>query len=325
MIDVTDRHCRFLLRLLSKNARLYTEMITCPAIIHGDQDYLLGYDASEQPLAIQLGGSKPEEFAYCAKIIEERNYDEININVGCPSDRVQAGMFGACLMKEPNQVADCFSALAENSELPITVKCRIGVDDLDNDEFLQKFISTLADAGCQTFIIHARIAILKGLSPKENRSVPPLNYERVKQLKNNFSDLNIVLNGGIQSIASSKKHLKCFDGVMLGREVYKDLMLLNKVDREIYNQEETYKSRAQVVEAYLPYMEQQMNTGLRAHSMARHLVGLFHEQKLSRKWRQFISSNPINSPTELSNLVELAKTIEDANTQNESTSRHAYA
>lgn len=313
MIDVTDRHCRYFLRLMSKRTRLYTEMITCPAIIHGDQDYLLGFNEAEHPLAIQLGGSKPDEYAYCAPIVEQRGYDEININVGCPSDRVQSGHFGACLMKTPHLVAECFQALKENCSLPLTIKCRIGIDNFDNFEFLENFISILAKAGCQTFIIHARIAVLSGLSPKENRTIPPLNYARVLAIKSKYPTLTIILNGGIISLEAAGTHIKNFDGVMLGREIYKNPFILSKVDSLFFNEAYSEHSRSDVINAYLPYMEQQIAQDTPIHSMARHLVGLFHEQKFGRHWRIFISTNTIKNTHDLRKLSELAMEIDQKN------------
>jgi len=318
MIDVTDRHCRYFLRLISQHARLYTEMITCPAIIHGDQDYLLGFDEKEQTLAIQLGGSNPNEYTYCAPLLEQRGYKEININVGCPSDRVQSGSFGACLMKNPALVAECFQALRENCALPITVKCRIGIDQLDSFEFLDAFISQLEKAGCKTFIIHARIAILSGLSPKENRTIPPLNYARVLAIKNQHPELNIILNGGITTLEQSSEHLKNFDGVMLGREIYKNPFILNNVDSLFFQKQKSNNCRADIIKHYLPYMEQKMAMGIRAHSMTRHLVGLFHDQKFGRHWRSFISSNRIQNVSDLTKLYNLALEIDQKNNDYES-------
>ncbi len=323
MIDVTDRHCRYFLRLLSQHARLYTEMITCPAILHGDQDYLLGFDESEHPLAIQLGGSKPEEYAQCAPLIDQRSYDEININVGCPSDRVQSGKFGACLMKEPTLVAECYQALKENSELPITVKCRIGVDDFDSFEFLQKFVSELVAVGCDTFIIHARIAILKGLSPKENRTIPPLKYDRALEIKKEFPNTNIILNGGILDLKNCKEHLNNFDGVMLGREVYKNPYLLSEIDSQLFGQDKAPAKRSDIVKAFLPYAEQEIAAGNRAISITRHLVGLFHQQRFGRHWRNFISTQNIKTGDDLQKLLQLARDIEGENTLSQDNQHYA--
>ncbi len=313
MIAVTDRHCRYFLRLISKRARLYTEMITCAAIIHGDRDYLLGFSEQEHPVALQLGGHKPEEFAHCASIAQAYGYDEININVGCPSDRVQSGRFGACLMKEPQQVAACYSALTENCSLPVTIKCRIGVDEFDSYEFLENFVANLASAGCKTFIVHARIALLKGLSPKENRSIPPLHYHRVEKVKQTFPDLTIVLNGGIQSLNHSKNFLNTFDGVMLGREIYKDPYLMIEVDKQLFNDTNTQISRSEIVEQFLPYIARHMEQGFNAHNISRHMVGLFHGQSLARKWRAYISSNPVKQSSDLNAMLKLAQEIEAFN------------
>lgn len=288
-------------------------MITCPAILHGNQDFLLGFNQEEHPLALQLGGSKPEEFARCAVIAESYGYDEININVGCPSDRVQSGSFGACLMKQPELVADCVRAIQENSKLPCTIKTRIGIDDFDSFEFLENFIGICHEAGCNTFIIHARIAILKGLSPKENRSIPPLNYQRVEKIKVKFPNLNIILNGGLHSIEQCDLQLKTFDGVMLGREIYKNPWLLSNIDSHYFNDPDTLTyplTRSHIVEQFIPYMRQQMEQGLRIHHMSRHLVGLYHAQKFGKHWRQFTSSNQPNSENYLAELLLLAKNID---------------
>lgn len=313
MIDVTDRHCRYFFRLLSRHTRLYTEMITCPAILHGNQDFLLGFDSQEHPLALQLGGSKPEEYARCAAIAERYGYDEININVGCPSDRVQSGSFGACLMKQPELVADCVRAIQENSKLPCTIKTRIGVDSFDSFEFLDNFINVCHEAGCQTFIIHARIAILKGLSPKENRSVPPLNYQRVEKIKLKYPHLNIILNGGLQNFQQCNTQLKTFDGVMLGREIYKNPWLLTHVDSCYFNNSGILAypvTRSEIVEQFIAYMKQQMEQGQRIHNMSLHLVGLFHAQKFGKYWRQFTSSNQLNSEMDLEKLLSLARDMD---------------
>jgi len=314
MIALTDKHCRYFFRLMSHHTLLYSEMITCKAIIHGDRDYLLGFDHAESAVALQLGGSQAEDFARCAAIAEEFSYQEININVGCPSDRVQSGSFGACLMKEPERVAECFQALQENCSLPITIKCRIGIDDLDSFEFLDSFVETLANAGCKVFIIHARIAILSGLSPKENRNIPPLNYERVLAIKQKHPELNIILNGGILSLDECQQHLKNFDGVMLGREIYKNPYLLSKIDSSLFNDDRDVLSRSDVIKKMLPYMEKNLMAGVSGISMARHLVGLFHQQRYGRHWRHFLSTHALHKTEDLEKLYQLAVDIELKNT-----------
>ncbi|MFT5900453.1 MAG: tRNA-dihydrouridine synthase A, partial [Glaciecola sp.] len=233
MLDWTDRHCRYFLRLLSRHTVLYTEMVTTGAIIHGKGDYL-AFNEAEQPVVLQLGGSDPEAMAHCAEIAEQRGYDEVNINVGCPSDRVKNGSFGACLMAMPETVAQCVSAMQSKIKIPVTVKCRIGIDDMDDYEGLSRFVKLVSDAGCEHFIVHARKAWLKGLSPKENRDIPPLNYQRVYDLKNEFEHLHISINGGIKTIEEAQKHLTVIDGVMMGREVYSNPFILSQVDELIY-------------------------------------------------------------------------------------------
>ena len=253
MLDWTDKHCRYFHRLLSRHAVLYTEMVTTGAIIHGSGDYL-AFNEQEHPLVLQLGGSEPAEMAHCARLAEQRGYDAVNINVGCPSDRVQNGMFGACLMAQPARVADCVKAMQDAVSIPVTVKTRIGIDDSDDYQFLQDFVSMVAAAGCEQFIIHARKAWLKGLSPKENREIPPLNYPRVQQLKQEFPQLNISLNGGIKTLQQAKEQLQYLDGVMVGREAYTNPLLLSEVDSLIYAATTLPLTPEQVVLQMLPYI-----------------------------------------------------------------------
>jgi len=290
MLDWTDRHFRYFLRLLSRRVILYTEMVTCGAIIHGERGRLLGYDPSEQPLILQLGGSDPDQLAVCVKIAETLDYQGINLNVGCPSDRVRQGRFGACLMKHPRLVAECVSAMRENTRLPVSVKCRTGVDDHDSYDHLNDFVATVAAAGCRTFIVHARKAWLKGLSPKENRSVPPLRYDTVERLKRDHPGLNIVLNGGILDLDQAERHLQWADGVMIGRAVYHNPYMLAQVDRRFYGDPYFIGSREQLLEAYLPYVERQLALGVRLHSMTRHLLGLYHGQPGAKRWRRHLST-----------------------------------
>lgn len=291
MLDWTDRHCRRFHRSLSRHALLYTEMVTTGAILHGNRDRHLQFNQTEHPVALQLGGSNPADLAECAKIAADYGYDEINLNVGCPSDRVQNGRFGACLMAEPELVAECVAAMRQAVSMPVTVKSRIGIDDRDSYDELTHFIKTVAAAGCETFIVHARKAWLSGLSPKQNRDVPPLRYDVVFQLKQDFSMLKIVINGGIESLDSSLDLLTQVDGVMLGREVYHNPYLLAEVDRRLFNDEHPIQSRQETVLAMLPYIEQQLQHGVRLHCIARHMLGLFHGVDGARAWRRHLSEN----------------------------------
>ncbi|MEZ9686591.1 tRNA dihydrouridine(20/20a) synthase DusA [Vibrio atlanticus] len=291
MLDWTDRHCRYFHRLLSQQTLLYTEMVTTGAILHGKGDFL-EYNEQEHPLALQLGGSNPVDLAACAKLAGERGYDEINLNVGCPSDRVQNGRFGACLMAEPELVADCVSAMKEVTDIPITVKTRIGIDDQDSYEFLTKFVSTVSEkGGCEQFTIHARKAWLSGLSPKENREIPPLDYDRAYQIKKDFSDLVIAVNGGITTLEQTKEHLQHLDGVMIGREAYHSPFILAEVDQQIFGLDTPIKKRSQVVEEMYPYIERQLSNGASLGHISRHMLGLFQSMPGARQWRRYISEN----------------------------------
>jgi tRNA-dihydrouridine synthase A len=291
MLDWSDRHCRYFHRLLSQNTLLYSEMVTTGAILHGNLEQHLAFNSAEHPVVLQLGGSDPAELAQCAKIAVDYGYDEINLNVGCPSDRVQNGRFGACLMAEPTRVAACVAAMRAAVQIPVTVKSRIGIDERDSYTELVDFISTVAEAGCEVFIVHARKAWLSGLSPKQNRDIPPLRYDMVYQLKQDFPQLQIIINGGITTLAESHQHLQVVDGVMLGREVYHNPYLLATVDAEIFNAVPTIKSRQEVVLAILPYVEQQLQQGVRLHTITRHMLGLFHGQTGARAWRRHLSEN----------------------------------
>ncbi|PMM10164.1 tRNA dihydrouridine(20/20a) synthase DusA [Vibrio splendidus] len=291
MLDWTDRHCRYFHRLLSQQTLLYTEMITTGAILHGKGDFL-EYNEQEHPLALQLGGSNLVDLAACAKLAGERGYDEINLNVGCPSDRVQNGRFGACLMAEPELVADCVSAMKEVTDIPITVKTRIGIDDQDSYEFLTKFVSTVSEkGGCEQFTIHARKAWLSGLSPKENREIPPLDYDRAYQIKKDFSDLVIAVNGGVTTLEQTKEHLQHLDGVMIGREAYHSPFILAEVDQQIFGLDTPIKKRSQVVEEMYPYIERELSNGASLGHISRHMLGLFQSMPGARQWRRYISEN----------------------------------
>jgi len=291
MMDGTDRHCRYFHRLMTTRALLYTEMITAEAIVHGDRDHLLGFDESEHPVALQLGGSDPEKLAIAARAGAEFGYDEINLNVGCPSDRVQSGAFGACLMKEPDLVASCVAAMGDAVDIPVTVKCRIGVDDQDPEQSLPALVDACAAAGCSVFIVHARKAWLEGLSPKENRTVPPLDYELVRRLKADRPDLTIVLNGGIETLGDAGEHLQDVDGVMLGRAAYGQPFMLADVDALIYGAASAILPREDVVAAMSGYVKSQFALGVRPHSITRHMLGLYHGAPGARVWRRFISEN----------------------------------
>jgi tRNA-dihydrouridine synthase A len=290
MLDWTDHHERYFLRLISKNALLYTEMITTGALIHGERDRYLHYNTEEHPIALQLGGSNPKELSICTQMAVDYGYDEINLNVGCPSQRVQKGAFGACLMREPSLVADCVNTMQNKANgRPITVKNRIGVDDHEGYEKLYYFIQTVAEAGCQTFIIHARKALLKGLSPKENRDIPPLDYPMVYQLKKDFPQLNLVINGGIKTLAACTQHLHHVDGVMIGREAYHNPYLLAHVDQQFYDSPQTSPSREQILQQYLNYIQQQLKKGIPLNHMTRHILGLYHGIQGAKAWRRHLS------------------------------------
>ncbi|WP_427978427.1 tRNA dihydrouridine(20/20a) synthase DusA [Agarivorans sp.] len=290
MLDWTDRHCRYFHRLMSKNTLLYTEMVTTGAILHGKGDYL-GYSEQEHPVALQLGGSEPKALAECAKRAEDLGYDEVNLNVGCPSDRVQNGRFGACLMAEPNLVAECVLEMQQQVSIPVTVKTRIGIDEQDSYPFLQDFIETVAATGCETFIIHARKAWLSGLSPKQNRDIPPLNYQRAYQVKQDYPQLNISVNGGITDLEQAETHLQHVDGVMVGREAYQNPYILAQVDQRIFDAPGEPLSRHQVVELMLPYIEQHLANGGRLQHISRHMLGLFQGCVGARAWRRHLSEN----------------------------------
>ncbi len=290
MMDWTDRHCRYFMRLLSPSVRLYTEMVTAQAIRFGNRENLLRYDDSEHPLALQLGGSDPGLMTEAAVAGDGLGYDEININVGCPSDRVQSGQFGACLMATPEIVATCIRAMKAAVAAPVTVKTRIGIDDHDDYDFLCRFIETTRAAGCATFIVHARIAILSGLSPKENRTIPPLKYERVYRLKQDYPELTIVLNGGVTTIDDCHAHLGHVDGVMIGRQAYHRPWFLTELEAEFGDASRTL-SRIDVVEAMLPYIERELSTGAQLKHITRHMLGLFAGQPGARAWRRVLSEN----------------------------------
>jgi tRNA-dihydrouridine synthase A len=289
MMDWTDRHCRGLHRTLSARALLYTEMLTTGAVLHGDRERLLAYDPAEHPVALQLGGSEPADLVAAAKIGEAEGYDEINLNVGCPSDRVQSGRFGACLMREPELVAECMSAMGAAVKVPVTVKCRIGVDDQDPEESLFRLVDLCAQAGVSTFVVHARKAWLKGLSPKENRDVPPLDYPLVHRLKRERPELTIVINGGIGTLDEAEQHLGAVDGVMLGRAAYHTPALLGEVDRRVFGVAGEDVDSFRAVELYRPYVERELAAGTHLAAITRHMLGLFHGMPGARAWRRILT------------------------------------
>jgi tRNA-dihydrouridine synthase A len=293
MMDWTDRHCRVFHRLMTRRARLYTEMLTTGAIIHGDRGRLLGFDASEHPVALQLGGSNPHDLATAAKIGEDFGYDEINLNVGCPSDRVKDGRFGACLMAEPALVADCVEAMKRAVGVPVTVKCRIGIDDQDPEIALDALARGVVAAGADALIVHARKAWLDGLSPKENRDIPPLDYDRVYRLKATLPDVPIIINGGIASLGEAKQHLGPVDGVMLGRAAYQEPWRLLAVDPELFGEAAPHAAMKDVFEAMIPYIEAQLAQGVRLHSITRHFVGAFHAVPGARAFRRHLAENGV--------------------------------
>lgn len=291
MMDWTDRHCRVFHRLLSRRARLYTEMLTTGAIIHGDRQRLLGFDASEHPVALQLGGSEQRDLAESARIGEGYGYDEINLNVGCPSDRVKDGRFGACLMAEPELVAECVAAMKQAVKIPVTVKCRIGIDDQDPEVALDVLSRAVIAAGSDALVVHARKAWLNGLSPKENRDIPPLDYDRVYRLKATLPDIPVIINGGITTIADAKQHLAHVDGAMLGRAAYHEPWRLLGVDPELFGELAPHATMHEAIEALIPYIERELAAGTRLHSVTRHLVGAFHGVPGARAFRRYLAEN----------------------------------
>jgi tRNA-dihydrouridine synthase A len=306
MMDWTDRHCRFFFRLLAPDVRLYTEMVTAHAIVNGDRDRLLGYDPAEHPVALQLGGSEPGTLADAVRLARPYGYDEINLNIGCPSDRVQSGRFGACLMAEPQLVASCVAAMRRETDVPVTVKTRIGIDDHDDYEFLRTFVATIREAGCRHFVVHARKAILSGLSPKENRSIPPLRYEVVYRLKQEYPDLSIVLNGGIETADAIRENLALVDGVMIGRKAYSDPWFLVELCGR-----DAPATRAEVVERMAAYARGRLAAGTRLHHVTRHMLGLYSGRPGARRWRRYVVEHSCKPHADESVLLD-SLTIFDA-------------
>jgi len=316
MMDYTDRHCRYLMRLLTPSALLYTEMVTAQAVLRGDARRLLAFDPKEHPVALQLGGSDPDLLAAAAAVGAASGYDEINLNCGCPSDRVQSGRFGACLMDEPDRVAECVQAMRRVVDVPVTVKCRIGIEPtrftLDESAVLGAFVRRVAATGCDVFIVHARKAILAGLSPKENREIPPLRYDIVDDLQRNFPALSIVLNGGLRRLEDVLTHLQTFAGIMIGREAYQNPYLLAELTRAVANETWQAPTREQVIEAYLPYVRDRLAEGHRLHSLARPLLGLYAGRPGARSWRRFLSEQAAQPRTPPEFLLDSLRIVHEA-------------
>ena len=312
MMDCTDRHDRYFLRLISKNIKLYTEMIVSNAIIKGDKDFLLKFNLLEKPLVLQIGGSNPKELAQATKIAEGYGYDEINLNLGCPSKKVQKNKFGACLMKEPNLVGECINEMKNACSLPITVKTRIGFDDYEDYEYLKKFLTIIKNAGSETFIIHARRAILTKLTPKQNLNIPPLNYSFVYDLKKDFKNDTVILNGGIDSIDKIKTHLKKVDGVMIGRAAYHSPYFLADIEKEIFKNGNVL-SRSEIMELMIPYIKEETKNGTRLNQIMRHTIGLFHGQKGSSYWKRYLSENMCIREADLQKVNHIMDHIKNNN------------
>jgi len=290
MMDCTDRHDRFFLRLISKNVMLYSEMVATKSAIHGDREKILGFRNEEQPVALQVGGSDKKELAQVAKLAEEYSYKEINLNLGCPSKKVQKNSFGACLMKEPDLVAECLNEMVNACNIPVTAKTRIGVDHIEDFDYLNKFVNKIKEAGCKTIILHARKAILKGLTPKQNLSIPKLNYERVYEIKKENPDLEVIINGGITNTEDIKKHLEICDGVMIGRAIYQNPYFLSEIEKEIFSNN-TVPSREDIAKEILKYLEEEVKVGTKVNHVMRHTVGLYHGQPGSKDWKRYLSDN----------------------------------
>ncbi|MDA9744544.1 tRNA dihydrouridine(20/20a) synthase DusA [Candidatus Pelagibacter sp.] len=290
MMDCTDRHDRFFLRLISKNVMLYSEMVATKSAIYGDREKILGFRNEEQPVALQVGGSDKKELAQVAKLAEEYSYKEINLNLGCPSKKVQKNSFGACLMKEPDLVAECLNEMANACNIPVTAKTRIGVDHIEDFDYLNKFVNKIKEAGCKTIILHARKAILKGLTPKQNLSIPKLNYDRVYEIKKENPDLEIIINGGITNTEDIKKHLEKCDGVMIGRAIYQNPYFLSEIEKEIFSNN-TVPSREDIAKEILKYLEEEVKVGTKVNHVMRHTVGLYHGQPGSKDWKRYLSDN----------------------------------
>jgi tRNA-dihydrouridine synthase A len=314
MLDWTDRYYRYFARLITKHTLLYTEMVTTGALLHGDRKRFLKIDPSEHPVALQLGGSDPTELAECSLLVEDAGYDEINLNVGCPSEKVQSGSFGACLMLEPELVAECINTMMQAVSIPVTVKHRIGIDQDESYESLHHFVNTVSQTGCSTFIVHARNAWLQGLSPKENRDIPPLRYETVHRLKSDFPKLEIIINGGIKGLDSAKEQLEHLDGVMIGREAYQNPWILSEADKQIFSDNHPIPNRHEIIDQLIPFVQKEFAQGTPINRITRHILGLFQGQPGAKAWRRHISENahrPEATPgliTQAARLVPISKT-----------------
>ena len=310
MMDCTDRHDRYFLRLISKNVLLYTEMVSTGAALNGDREKVLGFNNFEKPLALQVGGSNKNDLAEVAKIAEDMGYDEININLGCPSKKVQKNQFGACLIKEPDLVAECIDAMVNACKIPVTAKTRIGYDDVEEFDYLNSFVNKMSNAGCKTIILHARRAILKGLSPKENLNIPKLNYPMVNQIKQENPNLEIVINGGITECSEIKEHLSHVDGVMIGRKIYQSPYFLADVEREIFNNSDIL-TRAQIVEEIVKYVSDEVQKGTRVNQIMRHTVGLYHGQKGSTEWKRYLSNNMMARDSDFQKVNHILEIVQN--------------
>ncbi len=314
-MDCTDRHERYFLRLLSKNVMLYSEMVATKSAIHGDRNKILGFNKIEKPLALQVGGSDKNELSEVCKIAEEMGYDEININLGCPSKKVQKNKFGACLIKEPNLVAECINKMVSSCKIPVTAKTRIGFDDVENYDYLNSFVNKISEAGCKTIILHARRAILKGLTPKENLKIPKLNYPLVYEIKKNNKDLEIIINGGITNSEEIKEHLKNCDGVMIGRAVYQNPYFLADIENKIYDNRNV-PLRSEIAEKLVEYVQEEVKKGTRVNQIMRHTVGLYHGQNGANKWKRFLSDNMMARDSDfqkVNHIMTIAQNNEKAN------------
>ena len=309
-MDCTDRHDRFFLRLISKNVMLYSEMVATKSAIHGDREKILGFRNEEHPVALQVGGSDKDELAEVAKLAEEYGYKEINLNLGCPSKKVQKNSFGACLMKDPSLVADCLNKMVNACKIPVTAKTRIGVDDIEDFDYLNNFINRIREAGCKTIILHARKAILKGLTPKQNLSIPKLNYERVYEIKKENPDLEIIINGGITNIEDIKKHLKICDGVMIGRAIYQNPYFLSEIEKEIFNTN-IIPSREDIAKEILKYLEEEIKLGTKVNHVMRHTVGLYHGQPGSKDWKRYLSENMMARDSDFQKTKHIMKIVQN--------------
>ena len=318
MMDCTDRHDRFFLRLISKNVMLYTEMVATKSALHGDRNKILSYSPEEKPLALQVGGSDKKELAEVSKIAEDMGYDEININLGCPSKKVQKNSFGACLMKEPDLVAECINNMVNSCKIPVTAKTRIGVDEIEDFEYLNNFINKIKQSGCKTVILHARKALLKGLTPKQNLNIPKLNYKMVYEIKKANPELEIIINGGVSQTEEIKKHLEHCDGVMIGRAIYQNPYFLTDIEKEIFNTNEV-PSREQIAKQIISYLEEEVKLGTKVNHVMRHTVGLYHGQPGSKDWKRYLSDNMMARDSDFQkskHIMTIAQNNEKANQVN---------